>query len=427
MDSTPSPPTLNTGLVNTILGALAQLNSPMDGLDPSVPEMVADLDLEPTLVIDEEAEEMFDGVDMPADGLAECEQSPTNDPTEGIMVDSPAKREDLAWDLLRPYAAALWRVNRRQPGLVEALEATVRHRHLQVPAFPSEPDDRVSSRSSSSSSSSSSYSRSHSCSSASGTERFPGTAEKTDAAVDPEVKQIPPPTLLTSAVTETATDHPQGVHSAMETDGEVLGKDKETANQASPPPAEPANRTPPRESTGSNNAEADARPRSEQPKLCYDCRQPGHIRRDCPNPTGDRICYGCGRHGATMRTCPDCSTEWIGRGPYVASLGRNIPRTRIRQALRRDRRTDPFAGRRDDGRRQKVPTLRPDDYGVFQAPTPCGHGYAECVQQHPIAPLNQGVEYRPLPPPCEGYYRPVAQPAYSPPPPSCNVPGCSWY
>ena len=146
----------------------------------------------------------------------------------------------------------------------------MRHGHLQLPAFPSEPDDRVSSGRSSSSSSSSSSSRSYSSSGASSTKGINGTAETTNAAVDPKVKRIPPPTLVTSAMTGTATDHPQGECSDMETDGEVLGKDAETANQASPPPAEPANRTPPRAFTGSNNAEPDAEPRSRQPGLCYD-------------------------------------------------------------------------------------------------------------------------------------------------------------
>ena len=128
MDSTPSPPTITTGPAGTlILGALAQLNSPMDGLDPSVtdprgteprlavitavPDTVADLELESTLVIDEEAEEMFDGVDVPVDGLAEYKPICTKEPAEAHIVDPLAKRESMAWDLLRPYAAALWKVN----------------------------------------------------------------------------------------------------------------------------------------------------------------------------------------------------------------------------------------------------------------------------------------------------------------------------
>ena len=62
----------------------------------AVPETITELELESALAIDEEADEMFDGIDVPVDALAECKHTPTKDPAEGVD-DSLAKRESMTF------------------------------------------------------------------------------------------------------------------------------------------------------------------------------------------------------------------------------------------------------------------------------------------------------------------------------------------
>ncbi|OXU23956.1 hypothetical protein TSAR_005007 [Trichomalopsis sarcophagae] len=46
--------------------------------------------------------------------------------------------------------------------------------------------------------------------------------------------------------------------------------------------------------------------RDPPPRVCYNCWQKGHSRRDCPRPAVARYCNNCGRRGEDLRTCPRC-------------------------------------------------------------------------------------------------------------------------
>lgn len=40
--------------------------------------------------------------------------------------------------------------------------------------------------------------------------------------------------------------------------------------------------------------------------VCWNCRQPGHIKRSCPSPL-KKHCFRCGEPGVTKQNCPKCS------------------------------------------------------------------------------------------------------------------------
>lgn len=46
--------------------------------------------------------------------------------------------------------------------------------------------------------------------------------------------------------------------------------------------------------------------------VCWNCREPGHLRRKCSRPF-QQHCFRCGRQNVTIRSCPRCSTS--GNGP----------------------------------------------------------------------------------------------------------------
>lgn len=64
----------------------------------------------------------------------------------------------------------------------------------------------------------------------------------------------------------------------------------------------------------SNQASSSNQPvtRGVQTLTCWNCRQRGHLRRDCRQPRA-RYCFGCGHPDVTRATCPRCQ----GNGPVA--------------------------------------------------------------------------------------------------------------
>lgn len=63
-----------------------------------------------------------------------------------------------------------------------------------------------------------------------------------------------------------------------------------------------------------NQASSSTQPvtRGVQTLTCWNCRQRGHLRRDCRQPRA-RYCFGCGHPDVTRATCPRCQ----GNGPVA--------------------------------------------------------------------------------------------------------------
>ena len=214
MENTEETPHAATGLIHTIVNALATLGSPMEGFELPLDALTDKSEPEGVLVTTGPAEETIedrsqtvetDWRDLPAImyepqviyAVTEV-PGPTNEthkePEESATetgenvsvgpVDEPIDiPETPSWDPVMPFVGSLWRLNHRRPGVIPALEEAFRRANERSPAFPARPDN-VSSSSSPSSSSSSTTSRISSTSTGTVTTVTPQDPPPSDQKVD---------------------------------------------------------------------------------------------------------------------------------------------------------------------------------------------------------------------------------------------------
>ena len=134
----------------------------------------------------------------------------------------------------------------------------------------------------------------------------------------------------------------------------------------------------------------------------------------------------------TMRTCPKCSAEWARRGPYVASVERNVPRSRVREVVKEKHQPPRTDDRRDSIRSRSNNRYEDSDSHsssceAHRTPRSCIHGRLGCAT-HPRGTVpSRPAQYHPPPPRCEACARTPIQRPRSPTPPSCDQPVCFWY
>nr|XP_011312399.1 PREDICTED: zinc finger protein ZFPM1-like [Fopius arisanus] len=112
-----------------------------------------------------------------------------------------------------------------------------------------------------------------------------------------------------------------------------------SANQPTGPTRSPALSTPTQVSQRTTGGVAPSGRTSQ--RFCFYCRTASHAYRSCEKYLNDleyyggklpphlEFCFECGRRGRTLKSCPNCREKWIARGPYMQSVGTNVPRHQL--------------------------------------------------------------------------------------------------